>query len=318
LLRLYRSLGHGVLAIWRLGSRASRAPPVRLGLAVTAAVVLLWISIDTVDRSLAFFFRARDSDFRALFDLTSRLGLTYGYLIVFGLTFVALHWGGSLPRLRFFARPMRAFSAIPAFLFASIAASGLVVDVLKFAFGRPRPKLLFGYGDYGFGGLGMSPDYWSFPSGHAATIAALATALWFVWPQHVLFYILVAAIVSLSRVAAGAHYLSDVFAGAMVAALTTWAVAWLFSKSGIDLAAARRGRGHSAGRPPWPCGRFGRAPFSGGHIGSQQAGSVDRVDHQACNIGPKADCGSRIGSPPWPCASKLSTTSEAETPFTRR
>ena len=39
------------------------------------------------------------------------------------------------------------------------------------------------------------PDHWSFPSGHSATIVALVAALWFLWLQRLLFYILVAAIV---------------------------------------------------------------------------------------------------------------------------
>ena len=106
-------------------------------------MLLVAISILAADRPLAFFFHARDHDLRALFDFTGRLGLTYGYLTIFGLAFVALHWGGVLPRLQQFALPLRAISGVPAFLFLSIAASGIVVDVLKFVFGRSRPKLLF-------------------------------------------------------------------------------------------------------------------------------------------------------------------------------
>ena len=298
LLYLYRGMGRGAAAGWALGRSAFRVPAVRLVFATTAALLLIAISIDLVDRPLAFFFHARDPDLRALFDLTGRLGLTYGYLTAFGLAFVALHWGGALPRLKPFAHPMRAFSAIPAFLFFSIAASGIVVDVLKFLFGRTRPKLLFGHGVDDFGWLGLRPDHWSFPSGHSATIVALLTALWFLWPQHVLFYILVAAIVSLSRVAVGAHYLSDVLAGALVAVLTTRGVALTFARSGIDLAAARRG--DSKDVPPWPCVRFGGAPISGCRTELQETGPVACGDSKECNIGPKADCGSRIGSSSWP------------------
>jgi membrane-associated phospholipid phosphatase len=211
---------------------------------------------------------ARDSDLRSLFELIGRLGLTYGYLTVFGLAFVVLHWGGLLPRLRRFALPTRALSAIPAFLFLSIAASGVIVDVLKVIFGRSRPKLLFQSDIYDFSWLSWRPDHWSFPSGHATTIVALMAALWYLWPQHLLFYILAATIVAASRVVVGAHYLGDVLAGALIAVLTTRYVAQILARGGIDLAAASEGLCAPGEELPWPCRRFIRAP-----IGRHQAGS---------------------------------------------
>jgi lipid A 4'-phosphatase len=268
LVRFYRLILPDWTAAWAVARRASVSPAVRLVFAAAATTLLVVISIRAADRPLALFFHARDHDLRSLFDFTGRLGLTYGYLTIFGLAFVALHWGGVLPRLRQFALPLRALSAVPAFLFLSIAASGIVVDVLKVVFGRPRPKLLFQSDVYGFTWLSWRSDHWSFPSGHSATIVALMTALWFLWPQHVLFYILVAAIVCLSRVVVGAHYLADAFAGALIAVLTTRCMAQLFTKAGIDLAVTRHGLGASGEAPPWPCRRLGRAS-----IGRDRAGS---------------------------------------------
>jgi hypothetical protein len=211
---------------------------------------------------------------------------------------------------------MRAYSAIPAFLFLSIATSGILVDLLKFLLGRTRPKLLFGNGVDDFGWFGLRPDHWSFPSGHSATIVSLMAALWFLWPRHLLFYALVAAIVSLSRVAVGAHYLSDVLAGALIAVLMTWAVASALVRSGVDLAEARRGGlGHAL---PWPCRRFGGAAIGADRTETRETVPVACSDREECNIGPKADCGSRIGSTLWPCASRPSTIPAAETPSTRR
>jgi len=145
-----------------------------------------------------------------------------------------------LPRLRPFASRMRARAGIPAFLFLSIAASGVIVDILKVVFGRARPKLLFQSDIFGFTYLGWHADHWSFPSGHSATIVALMTALWYLWPQHFLFYIVIAAMVAGSRVVVGAHYLGDALAGALIAVLTTRFVARIFARRGIDLAAAAR------------------------------------------------------------------------------
>ena len=130
---------------------------------------------------------------------------------------------------------MRQAALVPAFLLASIAASGIAVDLLKVVFGRTRPKLLFADGAYDFGWLGLAADYWSFPSGHTAAVAALATALWCLWPRHVLFYVALASVVAASRVVTGAHYLSDVVIGGFVAILVTRAVAVGFARFRLKL-----------------------------------------------------------------------------------
>jgi lipid A 4'-phosphatase len=268
LLRFYRLILRGAAIAWAVVRRAHGSPAIRLVFVAAATMLLVAISIRAVDRPLALFFHARDHDLRALFEFTGRLGLTYGYLTIFGLAFVALHWGGVSPRLQQFALPLRALSGIPAFLFVSIAASGVIVDVLKIVFGRARPKLLFQSDVYGFAWLMWRPDHWSFPSGHSATIVALTTALWFLWPQNQLFYILVAAIVCMSRVVVGAHYFADSLAGALIAILTTHYTAQVVARCGIDLAAARHGLSGSGGVAPWFCRRLGRA-----FIGRDRAGS---------------------------------------------
>jgi lipid A 4'-phosphatase len=267
-MRFYRLTLDNAVASWTAVGRALKTPAIRFGFALAAGALLVSISIFAADQPLALFFHARDRDLRTLFDFTGRFGLTYGYLIIFGLGFVALHWGGALPRLQRFAPPLRAMSAVPAFLFFSIATSGIIVDLLKIVFGRARPKLLFQSDVYGFAWFMGRPDHWSFPSGHSATIVALVTSLWFLWPRHLLFYILVAGIVCVSRVVVGAHYLGDALAGALIAALTTHAVAHLFAKGGIDLAAARRGL-VSREAPPWPCRSIRRLSIGRGRAGSR-------------------------------------------------
>jgi lipid A 4'-phosphatase len=255
LLHIYREIGRASTRAWRFGRQSWTAPAVRLGAPAVATTILIVVSIESVDRPLALFLDARDADLHAVFGLIGRLGEAWGWLLLLALAFAGLHWGGELPRLRPLVKPMRALSAIPAFLFASIAASGLVVDVMKIGFGRLRPKLLFRSDLYGFSWLGWRPDHWSFPSGHSATIVALFSALWWLWPQHLLFYVLAAAIVAGSRVVIGAHYPSDVMAGALVAVLSTRYVALVFARWGIDLAASRQGRPSAAPMPPWPCRR---------------------------------------------------------------
>jgi membrane-associated phospholipid phosphatase len=180
------------------------------------------------DRPMALLLHADDADVRPFFDAIARLGLALPYFIVFGFAYAALQWGAALPRLRHLAEPMHRAAAVPAFLFVSLAASGGIVDLLKVLCGRARPKLLFAAGTYDFGWFGLQSDFWSFPSGHAATAAALMTALWCLWPRHLLFYIACGAVVAASRIVTGAHYPSDVVMGAFIAVLTTRAVAAAF------------------------------------------------------------------------------------------
>lgn len=286
LLRFYLTLGDGAAAAADF-VRGSPAARVVLVIIVTAVVVV--ISIAFVDRPLALSLHAEGPDLRALFNRIAELGAGWGWLVMFGLAFAGLHWGGELPRLRPAAARMRALSAIPAFLFASNAAAGLVVDLLKIGFGRMRPKLLFGHDLYGFTWFGWRPDHWSFPSGHTTTFVALMAALWCLWPRHLLFYILAGAIVAAARVIGGAHYPSDVLAGALIAVLVTRWVAALFDLGGIDLAAAKRGEVGAAAVPPWPCrcfrdllaarrARAGRllAPQAGGVVSPRHDGAADR------------------------------------------
>jgi lipid A 4'-phosphatase len=238
----YRAAGRRMASACLAARRIRGSATARFGLGTAAVAILVVTSVETLDRPIALFFHAQGQDIRALFDLTGGLGLAFGWLTMFGIAFAVLRWGGTLPRLRPLGRRLRAYSPIPAFLFASVAASGVAADALKVIFGRTRPKLLFGADLYGFTWFNWHADHWSFPSGHTATIASLMTALWYLWPSHILFYMLMGIIVAASRVVTGAHFLSDTMAGAYLAVLTTRGIVLLFAFNGVDLAAARHGR----------------------------------------------------------------------------
>ena len=70
----------------------------------------------------------------------------------------------------------------------------------------------------------VSPSFWdsrqrSFPSGHSATAWGLALGLSLVFPRGAVLFALFALLACLQRVFSGAHYPSDVLAGAAIAFL---------------------------------------------------------------------------------------------------
>ena len=90
---------------------------------------------------------------------------------------------------------------------AAIIAMALIVMALKLLIRRQRPE-----GEWG--ALYRNTDPHSFPSGHAARMALLATVTIFWGPGSLIPIVLVwAPLVALARVSMGVHYVSDILAG---------------------------------------------------------------------------------------------------------
>ncbi|MFI6360156.1 phosphatase PAP2 family protein [Streptomyces sp. NPDC050743] len=64
----------------------------------------------------------------------------------------------------------------------------------------------------------------SFPSGHTAAAAAFTAAVWPAWPLAGMVCAVPAAAVAIERVQSGAHFPSDVAAGAGIGLATAWLV----------------------------------------------------------------------------------------------
>lgn len=108
----------------------------------------------------------------------------------------------------------------------SFLVSGLVAQLLKHLVHSPRPRLYFGPNEirfiHGITGTGYS----SFPSGHTATIFALATLLSLYFPGRrtgILFF-LIAALTGFSRIYLAQHFPIDILGGLLAGVLTSIAV----------------------------------------------------------------------------------------------
>jgi lipid A 4'-phosphatase len=230
------------------GIRAS--PRLSIGLAAGAVLAAIVLSVLFLDRPLAVWARAQSDGVHATFRFITQFGVSTGYLVATSLAFLALRLAARRSAKR--ATQFIAWSYVPGFVFLAIAASGIVVDILKALVGRARPKLLFAdEAVFAFSLFGRQADYWSFPSGHAATIVALATALTYLWPGGLPVYLLAALLVGASRVIITAHYLSDVIAGSFIALLVTVYLKQVFERSGVSLVQAKAGYIEPIERPPW-------------------------------------------------------------------
>ena len=108
------------------------------------------------------------------------------------------------------------------------AACGVVAQTLKAVVVRNRPHSLedglIPRAIETFGAVPGSLDdssLQSFPSGHTATAVGLAIALSRLYPKTWPLFVCYAALAAGQRVACGAHFLSDTFAGAAVAFLVS-------------------------------------------------------------------------------------------------
>jgi len=222
---LYRAVfvHDGVGAIARACCRPSPALK-RFALLTAVTAVVAAASYFWLDRPIATAFHDSGSTFQAAMAFVTAFGLGGPYLIVTAVA-LAICWIAHRTR-----EARRA-----AYVFLAVAASGLFVDIIKVVFGRARPTLLFSDHVYGFTGIGAYANHWSFPSGHATTVAALAYALSLLYPRFMPAWVAAALLVAFSRIALDQHYLSDVIAGLYFGAAFAWAIAAAFRARGVAL-----------------------------------------------------------------------------------
>jgi len=112
-------------------------------------------------------------------------------------------------------------------LSAIIISSGIITPALKYVTGRSRPRDKAGIVDFHWLSKGYPSSNSSFPSGHATHAFALAAVFsnhydqtWVTWSSYTL-----ASLVGVARSYHGAHFTSDILAGALIGTLVGKSVA---------------------------------------------------------------------------------------------
>jgi len=128
--------------------------------------------------------------------------LGHGSVVIPGLAAIlAFSWVMSRPHLK-----QAAGWSLTAFI-----VSGLFAQMFKHLVGRPRPRL-WEKGIYHFGpSLASGLD--SFPSGHTASIAAVAMVFSLFYPKGAPVLMPAALFVAVSRVIGGSHFPLDIIGG---------------------------------------------------------------------------------------------------------
>jgi undecaprenyl-diphosphatase len=121
------------------------------------------------------------------------------------------------------------------YILAAVALGGLSATLLKYMIGRARPRGFDTFGAESFTPFAFDSAHASLPSGHSATIFALATALAFLKPGLKWLFYGAAAFIASARIMVGAHYPTDVVAGALVGTVAVYGLTrllaarrWLF------------------------------------------------------------------------------------------
>jgi len=249
--QLWTGCGRALGALGDFVLRSSSSPPRRwlafhLASAIAVAVSILWI-----DRPLAVYFHAGDDRLSAFFAWGAQFGLGWGWLVASGGATALLLALARAPRFAAARERFTAWARVPGFIFASVAIAGLLADILKIIVGRTRPKLLFSDGLFAWDGPAWRADHWSFPSGHTVNVAALAAALYLLWPRHIAAYALLVAFIALCRVGADQHYLSDTIGSAWLGIVMANYLYGVFERSGIPLEDAKAGVIPPLAPEPW-------------------------------------------------------------------
>lgn len=192
-----------------------RDPKIWLGTLLIALIAVY--SYFHLDKTLALYFHAlHDNALETFVNRLTILGKSEWYIVP-----SLLLW------LWFKKRGKRLWAKKAQYILYANIIAGVGVWLLKVPFGRMRPRMLFNHGEYGFEGFGIHYAYVSFPSGHAITTFATATAFALLFPRYRWLFICIAIPVAFSRVTVGAHYFSDVLVGSWLGVLVSL---WLYQR----------------------------------------------------------------------------------------
>jgi len=201
-----------------------------LGTAIVTAALIIW-----VDVPLALYMNAHRQTpwvnfFAAITDLAS--GVIWYPVSLAGIGYAYVRYKKRTPDPAAWRKVSRAWT----FMLVTMLTSGAFINGVKLLVGRERPRLLFRDGTTGFHPFfGLDLDDSGFPSGHTQAIWAAMLCLSFIYPPLRPAFLIVAVLISASRVIVGAHYAGDVAGGMYVAVFAALIWRQWFERGGVSV-----------------------------------------------------------------------------------
>ena len=163
----------------------------------------------------------------------TNIGKSQWYLVPAAIVFLAVGlYDWSLGGMRAKVRLAFLFGQA-AYVFSAVALSGIFVNIVKVLFGRTRPGLIDQFGAWHFDPLSFGYDYASFPSGHSTTVGAIAGILIVWFPRWAIVIVELGLFFAATRVAALAHYPSDIVTGFTVGLFFAIVIARWLARRGV-------------------------------------------------------------------------------------
>ena len=204
------------------------------GFAAFALVILLLVL--AVDAPAVGWANELTRAARRLVRVVTRLGRSDWLLIPSGVLVLVLLAGDWRRAGRRAAAAWTEVGSLAGFFFVAVALSGMTGNVLKVVLGRSRPVLLDSDGALALTPFSFHYASLSFPSGHAITAAAAATALALIYRGRPWVAVVAggfALAIAASRVLVRAHYPTDIVAGLFIGFAVTFLLAQVFGRRGI-------------------------------------------------------------------------------------
>lgn len=180
-------------------------------------LVIATISIAFFDAPVAVFFKSRYGDPLHLFSRQATdIGKAEPYFALTGGLWILFFIWRRAERASTLAQKLTSAEQWMLHGLLSLAVSGLLVQVLKHIFGRQRPYADAELSAHHFQPFIANYEFHSLPSGHSQVLFTVATFMIALLPKGRWVWLAIAATLAMTRVTTLNHWLSDVFAGAVV------------------------------------------------------------------------------------------------------
>ena len=152
---------------------------------------------------------------KEFFSEITKLGSSSWYFSISIIGFIVFYINRKLQIIR--AKSTNNLSNFFISSFVYILTVGVITQIIKHVVGRPRPNHTNFEDVFSFKYFTLESNFHSFPSGHSSTIFIVCFILVSVLPKLRYFFYFLASVVAFSRVVVGAHFFTDIVAGAILA-----------------------------------------------------------------------------------------------------